>query len=131
MNSFLKITALSAFVCMLASCEDERFEGTVTGTATAETTAFHNGDEVKVKLGSNVNIQIVRISGIEYPPILHYEIDGEEVATSRDWRSYFEASFTAKDLTPGEHTLSVSVPVIYANIDYNIQILDSKVMVLE
>lgn len=116
---------------MIGSCEEDRYEGTIEGTAIAETTAFHNGDEVNVKLGRNVNIQIVRIGGIEYPPILHYEIDGVEVATSRDWSSFFGASFTAKDLTPGEHTLSVSVPVIYANIDYIIQIAESKVTVLE
>lgn len=131
MNNFLKFTALSALACMMPSCEPERFEGDVVGTVVAEPASFHNGDEVKVNIGGNANLGIVVISGTEYPPIVHYEIDGVEVAKSNNPNSFFETTFIANDLTPGEHTLSASVPVIYANIDYNIQLKPSTITVLD
>lgn len=131
MNNLTKIIALSAIVCSFASCEQERFEGYVKGTAVTEPTSFRNGDEVAVKLTAPLSIQTVVISGVEYPPELHYEIDGKEVAKSKDSQSRFAASFVADGLTPGEHTLSVSAPTIWANIDYTITVNSSKVTVLE
>lgn len=131
MNNFTKIIALSAIVCSFASCDEERFEGHVSGTAIAQPSSFRNGDEVTVQLGRTVSIQTQNISGVEYPPELHYEIDGKEVAKSKDSQSLFAAKFVAEGLTPGEHTLSVSAPTIWANIDYTINISSSKVTVLE
>lgn len=130
-NNVLKLTALSAFVCMMPSCAPDNYDGIIMGTAVATPASFHNGDQVKVGIGGNAHLEIVKISGRDYPPIIHYEIDGVEVAQSREWSAFFETSFTAQNLTPGEHTLSVSVPDIYANVDYTINIASSKVIVLE
>lgn len=131
MNNIFKIIAISAITCSVASCEQERFEGFVKGTAVAVPSSFRNGDEVTVQLGRNISIQTVIISGTEYPPMLHYEIDGKEVATSKDSESLFAAKFVAEGLQPGEHTLSVSAPTVWANIDYDIKISSSTVTVLE
>lgn len=123
------LTLLSASV--LTSCDDAQFEGLISGAAvilagdgTSETrlVEVHDGDEVTLSVngivGKDLELKIVKISGVNHPPIVHYLVDGQEVGQSRDFASFFSCSYKVEHLAPGEHTLSVEIPKNFENITY-------------
>lgn len=135
---------LSLFsTCLMTSCGDEDFEGLVSGAAivladdgtnSTRLLEVHDGDAVTLSVGAIVgkgcNLQIVRISGINHPPFVHYLIDGQEIGKSRDFESFFSYSYKVEGLEPGEHTLSVDVPQIFNNIFYVTDVASTTFSVL-
>lgn len=122
----------------LASCGDEEFEGQVSGTALVtiqddegshRVRVVRPGDKVKLVIGATADkkcdLGIVTISQVSHPPIVHYLIDGEEVGTSRDFKSFFSFDYEVGALSPGEHELSVEIPQVFKNIFYNIDVVSS------
>lgn len=135
------VAAMCASAPLLTSCGDEQFAGLVSGAVIVVDSTRHRlaevstGDTVALKIGAieglDCSIRIQEISGVAYPPIVHYLIDGREVGKTNKYESYFSLPYTVKDLAPGEHALSVDIPQIYHNIVYNVNVLSTKFTVKE
>lgn len=113
MKLFLKITLVltSIFgVIILSSCEKDEVRTIVEGKVVATPSIVKNGDEIAFKIGGNYSmIEDITINGKDYHPIIHYLIDGKEVVISSETTLPFNAKYTIKDLTIGEHILSVDI----------------------
>lgn len=113
MKLFLKITLVltSIFgVIILSSCEKDEVGTIVEGKVVATPSIVKNGDEIAFKIGGNYSmIEDITINGKDYHPIIHYLIDGKEVVISSETTLPFNAKYTIKDLTIGEHILSVDI----------------------
>lgn len=145
MTRQLLTTFSAACLCVsaavLSSCDDEQnYEGTISGTAMATVTVdgvqravneVHPGDVVTLTIGGTCTIEVPRVSGIAYPPDVHYLIDGKEVALTNASDAFFSVSYQVEGLAPGAHTLSVDVPQIYNNIKYNVNVQSSTFQVVE
>lgn len=126
---------------LTASCDDEQFEGTISGVAIIKqqidgevyrVVEVTQGDNVTLSIGATreheSKLEIQNISGIDYAPEVHYLIDNKEVGYTREHSNFFGLNYTV-ELEPGEHTLSVDIPQIYNNIDYHINVANSTFVV--
>lgn len=141
---FLGLTAVVLCAAALTACGENEFEGKITGAAIMTTADASNsqridqvriGDKVKLTIGATAEqpcgLSIVIISGVSYAPEVHYCIDGQRVGKSRDENTFFAVDYEVKDLTPGQHTLSVDVPDMYGNINYTVRVQPTTFNVVE
>lgn len=140
-NLFIGLAALclaGASSAFLTSCDDEQFEGSISGQALMTTTqngqvyavsSVHDGDKVQLQIGAtegtSMSIRVVTISGIDYAPDVHYLIDGQEVGVSHDHATAFSMPYEIHGLSAGRHTLSVRVDKDFGNIDYTVNVAPS------
>lgn len=138
-----------ATTALTTSCEDPQFEGCVKGVAIAkfdtQTVASNvkRGDKLTFVIAQfrdangvvhKMDVRTVTISGISYPPEVHYLIDGVVVGKSSDFsdsNNCFKYEYVVKDLAPGTHTLTAKVPKQYENIHYESEILGTNFNVVE
>ncbi len=93
----------------LTSCYEE-YNSSVTGQATATPSTASNGDTITLSIGGFISSSgEATIGHKKYYPIIHYLIDGKEVATSREKSCPFNATYIVKDLSDGEHIITVEV----------------------
>jgi len=114
MKLFIKITLLLTLVVglFLTSCDKEEFKigFTVLGKVVATPSIVANGEELTLKIEGNISASgEATINGKKYYPVVHYLLDGKEVATSSETSLPFNAKCIIKDLETGEHTISVEV----------------------
>lgn len=154
MINFKSIFSASAAIvlattALTTSCEDPQFEGCVKGVAIAkidtQTIASNvkRGDKLTLVIAQyrdangnlyKMDVRTVTISGISYPPEVHYLIDDVEVGKSSDFsdqNNCFKLEYVVKDLKPGPHTLTAKVPKQYENITYTSDIIGTKFNVVE
>lgn len=95
-------------VIALASCEKDEVKSLVIGKIVATPSSVKNGDEITLEIGGNVSASgETIINGKDYHPIIL--IDGKAVVKSSETTLPFNAKYIIKDLTIGEHTLSVDI----------------------
>ena len=135
---FLLPVLLIALATTLFSCEEDdnikvTISSTVTGQAVATPSTVKNGDEVQFTIGGRIaGSEWNTINGEEYYPVVHYLIDGVEVADSEEKGLPFSATYTVEDLAIGEHTLSVSITPSHSGEDsYTNNVTPSTITVIE
>lgn len=138
------LTAALGASTIFTACGDEEFTGQITGVVMMVTT--DGGLEKRVEqvradqhvnltigaaVGQRSDLRIVNISGVDYAPDVIYKIDGQEVGTSSDYAKFFALPYDVKNLSLGQHTLSVEVPKTYHNITYVVDVKSSTFEVVE
>lgn len=126
------IVLLFAVVSTLFMSSCAKVDSAVVGTAIATPDTVKNGDEVTFSIGGNVAVSgTSSMNGREYYPIIHYLIDGEEVAKSSDKGLPFKANYTVKDLSLGEHSLTVEITASRKTANYENLVKSSTITVTE
>lgn len=125
----MSVMSLFAFT----SCDDEdvTINHSVSGSAEATPSDVKNGDEISLTIGVISHSSSSEINGNEYFPIIHYLIDGVEVAVSNEKKLPFTAKWVVKDLPVGEHTLSVNITPSREGATYENKVYPSKITVIE
>lgn len=119
-------------VIFAASCSKTEINSSLKGEAVASPSVVKNGDKIKLsKAGFFSSSSYGSINGKEYYPIVHYLIDGNEVATSSEKELPFDTYYTATNLSVGEHILSVNVTTLHKDAYYENQVTTSKITVTE
>lgn len=107
-----KVILLSAFLLsvVLSSCDCDEFYSDIMGKATATPSMVSNGDTITLSVGGIISGSgEATIGHKKYYPIVHYLIDGQEVAVSKEHSTPFYATYVVKKLTPGDHIVTVEV----------------------
>ena len=130
---FLLPVLLIAMATTLFSCSKVEINSTVMGRAIATPSTVRNGDKVQLTIGGPISgAGSSSINGKEYYPVVHYLIDGVEVADSEEKGLPFSATYTVEDLAIGEHTLSVSITPSHSGEDsYTNKVTPSTITVIE
>lgn len=126
----MSVLSLLAFT----SCSDDEdvtINASVSGTAKASPSDVKNGDEISLTIGGTSHSSASEINGKEYYPVIHYLIDGTEVAVSNEKELPFTAKWVVKDLSVGEHTLSVDITSSRKGATYENKVLPSTITVIE
>lgn len=121
------------FAQFVIACNDYSIvQTTVLGTAVADPSTASNGDEVELSIGGGITSSgTVSINGKEYCPVIHYLIDGKEVAKSSDKDIPFKATYILKDLPIGEHELSVEITSSHKGGQYDNAVKSSTITITE
>ena len=132
----LAIIVLGLFLALMASCKPEDEEVTITsdvyGNAMATPSTVKNGDEINLSIGGVATASgSVIVDGKEYYPIVHYLIEGNEVAVSAEKEMPFNAIYKVENLTVGEHILSVSITPSFSRAQFVNKIVGSVITVVE
>lgn len=132
------LLVLTAFVCSLfltiACSKDEEVtvKTEILGKAEATPSTVKNGDEITLGIGGIISSSsTATINGKEYYPVIHYLVDGSEVAVSTDKKSPFNATYKVNDLSVGEHTLSVRITPSESGAIFENKVSESKITVVE
>ena len=131
---FCFLFALCSVISLLAfiSCSEEiTIESCVLGTAEASPSTLKNGDEITLTIGGTSVSSFQTVNGKKYYPVVYYLVDGKEVATAVEKQLPFTAKWVAKDLSVGEHTLSVNITPSREGATYENKVYPSKITVIE
>lgn len=129
LSYLFSVVLLLSFV----SCEKTKTEidSVVTGTAAANPSVVKNGDDIILTIGGISFSDYTKINGEEYYPIIHYLVDGEEVALSEEKEQPFTAKWKVQNLSEGEHGLSVKITSSRDGATYENNVLPSTITVIE
>lgn len=131
----LAITVLGLFLALMASCKPEEEEVKITsdvyGNAMATPSTVKNGNEINLSIGGVTVSGSVIVDGKEFYPIVHYLIDGNEIAVSAERKMPFNATYKVDNLTVGEHDLSVSITPSASGAQFINMIVGSVITVVE
>lgn len=125
----LVIVLWTAFT--VASCEKIEFSTSLTGQAKATPSTVKNGDVIKLSVGGISASGSTTINGKEYYPIVHYLIDGKEVAVSNGKTLPFEVSYTVEGLSVGKHTLSANITPSLKGAEFENKVSNSEITVVQ
>lgn len=127
------IISLSTISCVPdGETEIENIQSSVIGVATSSQNNVRNGDEITLSISGSISASgYTSINGKEYYPVVHYCIDGVEVAVSEEKKFPFNASFKVNGLSLGEHTLSVDVTGSSKHASYNNNVRSSVFTISE
>lgn len=140
MKSLMKIAlvfTLFAGMFFMASCEEEAkvnvdLSSEVVGKAIATPSTIKNGEEIVLSIGGVISASDkTTINGKEYYPIIHYLIDGNEVAKSAETTLPFSAKYTVHNLSVGEHVISVDITSSREEAFFENNVSSSTITVLE
>lgn len=138
MKSVILKKMLFVFLCLSAifitSCSktEADINDSVVGEAVATPSIVKNGDTIELSIaGFFSSSSYISINGEEYYPIVHYLIDGNEVATSSEKQLPFNAEYKVTNLSVGEHTLSVNITSSNKDAYYTNSVTTSKITVTE
>lgn len=115
-------------------CPDPIIEITasITGQAKATPSTVKNGDVIKLSIeGLISSSSSISINDKDYNPIVHYLIDGKEVAVSEDKSLPFSASYTVEGLSVGQHTLSVNITSSTKGAEFENKVSSSQITVID
>lgn len=94
-------------------------QSTIVGTANSSPSIARIGEELTFTIGGGItSSSTVSINGKEYYPVVHYLLDGVEVVVSTEKDMPFKASYLVKDLSIGDHVLSVEMTGSNKNVTY-------------
>lgn len=135
------ILGIVIVAAMVTGCEKDikitqtstRFSGTEINTdwvAVASTDTVRNGDTIDLKV-SGWFPDSIAVNGIEVIPVVHYLIDGQEVAVSSETEFPFGAQWVVSGLTVGEHTLSAKITSKDGNVTFADSVKSSTITVVE
>lgn len=123
---------------MASSCsdDDEYYAGEVWGAAVAQPDTVKNGDESILSIGAAFGgifsaTSSATINGKSYHAVVHYLIDSVEVVVSKEKDLPFSATYVVRNLSVGEHTLSVEVKGNRKGAHFTSFVSSSKIFVTE
>lgn len=122
---------LTVLMLSAASCEKVNIDSVVTGTATATPSYVQNGDSLTLSIKGISISSYSEVNGKEYYPVVHYLIDGVEVAVSSEKIQPFTAKYKVDNLAIGGHTLSVSIKPSRGDASFRNAVSPSIIMVTE
>lgn len=133
---FKMFSSLLVVVLMLstASCDPDpevTIDSVVTGTANATPSYVQNGDSLTLSIKGISISSYSEVNGKGYYPVVHYLIDGVEVAISSEKGQPFTAIYIVENLTKGEHTLSVNIKPSRSGANFRNAVSPSTIMVTE
>ena len=135
MKSFLKISLVFIGiigVMALKKKKKDEVKSLVTGKIVATPSSVKNGDEITLEIGGNVfSSGETIINGKDYHPIIHYLIDGKAVVKSSETTLPFNAKYIIKDLTIGEHTLSIDITSSRKGAIFENKVSSTTITILE
>lgn len=126
--------AMSAILifAVMPSCKKATIASDVVGEATAVSSSVQNGDEIILSISGIISASgSINYDGEQHFPIVHYLIDGVEVAVSSETEIPFNALYKVENLTLGEHTLSVDITPSHGGDSYNNKVVSSIITVIE
>lgn len=126
--------AMSAILifAVMPSCKKTTIASDVVGEATATPSSVQNGDETILSISGIISVSgSTNYDGEQHFPIVHYLIDGVEVAVSSETEIPFNASYRVDNLTLGEHTLSVDITPSHGSDRYNNKVVSSIITVIK
>lgn len=130
--SIFLISVMSLLV--LISCSDDvdvTINSSVSGTAKANPSDVKNGDKISLTISGTSHSSSSEVNGKEYYPVIHYLVDGTEVAVSNIKKLPFTAKWVVQNLSVGEHTLSVDITPSIEGAIYENKVSSSKISVIE
>lgn len=128
----LKTLLASVALFAIISCQNVDFNAQVYGKVQATPSEVKNGEVIILTIGGAISsAPMTTINGKEYFPVIHYMIDGVEVAKSSEKELPFKATYQANELATGEHTLSVNVTGSRKGANFENKILNSTIIVVE
>lgn len=116
------------------SCDDELVEihSSIIGEVISTPSTVKNGQVITLSIGGNiVSSSSMSVNGREYYPVIHYNIDGQKIVTSAEKSLPYNAEYTVRDLSIGEHTLTVTITGAGKRTIYENKITSSKLYVTE
>ncbi len=127
---------LAVIVCInLAACSDDdevKVTSDIMGAAVATPSSAKNGDEISLSIEGNISGSgTASVNGELHYPVIHYLIDGNEVAVSTETTLPFHATYQVEGLTPGEHVLSVNIIPSHENDEYHNRISLATITITE
>ncbi len=111
-----------------SSCEDDYFV-TIDGKAIADQSTIRNGSFITLTIGNISQVAYALPEGKN--PVVHYLIDGKEVAASKDGSSPFKATYKVEGLSIGKHTLSANITCSEKGAVITNNISSSEITVLD
>ena len=136
MKYLMKLTVIIPFLLgglFMSSCDkdpDPIFS--VDGKVVVTPSKIINGDNVVLEIGGMISTSAnATINGKEFYPIVHYLLDGREIAISSDKDLPFKAKYTINDLAVGEHEISVDITSSRKGAIFENKVVSTKITVLE
>lgn len=131
----MKLTVIITFLLgglLMSSCDEEEFNSTVYGKVVVTPSTVKNRDEIALEIGRTISASgNATINGKKFYPIVHYLLDGREIAISSDKDLPFKANCTINDLTVGEHEISVDIVGSRKGAIFENKVVSTKITVVE
>lgn len=135
MKCLMKLTVIITFLLgglLMSSCDEEEFNSTVYGKVVVTPSTVKNRDEIALEIGRTISASgNATINGKKFYPIVHYLLDGREIAISSDKDLPFKANCTINDLTVGEHEISVDIVGSRKGAIFENKVVSTKITVVE
>lgn len=135
MKCLMKLTVIITILLgglLMSSCGVEEFNSTVNGKVVVTPSTVKNGDEIALEIGGTISASgNATINGKEFYPIVHYLLDGREIAISSDNKLPFKANCTINDWTVGEHEISVDIVGSRKGAIFENKVVSTKITVVE
>lgn len=107
---FFSVLLFTTIAVILFSCDDkEEFKTSVDGNVSVNPNIAKNGDILNLSISGFSSSSYGTINGKETYPIVHYLIDGNEVVTSEEKSVPFNAVYKIKNLSIGQHVVSINI----------------------
>lgn len=108
------------------------FSSSVYGKVVVTPSNVKNGDEIALEIGGMISASgNATINGKELYPIVHYLLDGREIAISSDKDLPFKAKYTINELAVGEHEISVDIVGSRKGAIFENKVVSTKITVVE
>lgn len=117
---------------VVSSCDKTEFSSVVLGVAEAMPSIVKNGDEIVLSIGGKISSSgSSSVNGKEFYPVVHYLIDGNEVAVSSSKEMPFEAKCVVSNMSVGEHALTVNITGSRKGAHFDNNVSSSTILVTE
>lgn len=138
MKCLMKLTVIITIILgglLMPSCDPDSeymFSSSVCGKVVVTPSNVKNGDEIALEIGGLISASgNATINGKELYPIVHYLLDGREIAISSDKDLPFKAKYTINELAVGEHEISVDIVGSQKGAIFENKVVSTKITVVE